>query len=182
MMENELQNGKKSDADLDQNQQEKQLSQTANVALTGFIGGLFWSALGQLAYYFHFTDIGPKVIFMGWVSDKWAKGFLGTVIALLLYGLVSILVAFLYYAFLRKVRSLSATILFGVAIWAIAHFVFVPFSPGMKAITDMDLNTLVTTLCLYILYGVFIGVSVSFDYSERLRQEELGQLEQDVQP
>lgn len=182
MMENELHNGKKSESDLDQNRQEKQLSQKENIALTGFVGGLFWSILGQISYYFHFTEVGPKVIMMAWASEGWARGFLGTVVALLIHGLVSIPVAFLYYAFLRKVRSLSAVILFGVAIWVIVHLVFVPFFPGMKGIKDMDLNTLVTTLCLYILYGVFIGVSVSFDYSERVRQKEMGQQEKNVQP
>ncbi|WP_042346010.1 YqhR family membrane protein [Bacillus massiliigorillae] len=182
MMDKQQQNDGKSNSKLDQNQQENQLSQKTNIALIGFIGGMFWSALGQLAYYFHFTEVGPKVIITGWLSDKWTHGFLGVLIAILLYGLVSIVVAFLYYAFLRKVRSLSAGILFGIAIWAIVHYAFVPFFSDMKGIQDMDFNTLVTTVCLYILYGVFIGVSVSFDHSERVRQEETQQKEQNVQP
>ncbi|MGM9926221.1 MAG: YqhR family membrane protein [Bacillus sp. (in: firmicutes)] len=166
----------------DQNKQEKPLSQKANVALIGFIGGAFWSALGCLAHYFNFTEVGPTVILSGWAPDRWAHGFLGTVIAILLYGLVSILVAFLYYAILRKVLSIFAGILFGIAIWAVVHLAFVPLFPGLKGITEMDLDSFVTTICLYILYGVFIGFSISFDANERARQKEMEQQEPNVQP
>lgn len=180
MMENQQQN-EKNDSQLDQNKQEKQLSQGANVALTGFIGGLFWSALAQLAYYFHFTEVAPKVILMGVFSDRLSHGIIGNLIAILLYGLVSIVVAFIYYAILRKIRSIFVGILFGAAIWALVHLALVPFFPGLLNIMEMNFNTLVTTLCLYILYGVFIGVSIGFDYNERSQQQKVNQQEQKME-
>jgi len=156
----------------DQSKQEKPFSQITNVALIGFIGGLFWSALGQLAYYFSFTEIGPKVIISGWASDRWRDGVLGGVVTIVLCGLLSIIVALIYYALLRKVNNLLICMLFGVGIWAIVHMAFIPFFPNLMPIKSMNMNTLVTTLCIYILYGVFIGISISFDESERKRMKE----------
>lgn len=156
----------------DQSKQEKPFSQKANVALIGFIGGLFWSAVGMLAYYFSFTEIGPKVILSGWASNRWEDGVLGFAVTLVLCGLISILAAFVYYALLRKVSKLLICMLFGVGLWAIVHIALIPFFPSFMTVRDMNVDTLVTTLCLYILYGVFIGISISFDESERKRMKE----------
>ena len=164
--------------DQDQNKQEKPLSQVLNVALIGFVGGVLWSILGEGAYYFSFTEIWPRILISGWASDRWKDGFLGFFVTILLYGVLSILVAYLYYALLRKVNKLFICILFGVIIWAIVHVGFVPFFADMVTIKEMNMDTLVTTICLYILYGVFIGVSISFDESERTRLKELEQSSQ----
>lgn len=166
---------------LDQNQQEKPLSTGTSVALIGFIGGMFWSALAMLAYYFNFTEISPKVIISSWAADAWMNGVLGFFILIILYGLVSIIVAFIYYATLRKVRNIFASIFFGLVLWACVHFALVPLFPDMLKITEMTIDTAVTTICLYILYGVFIGVSISFDESERKRKKEVEKHSSEVQ-
>lgn len=180
-MDRQQMNGKQNDSELDQNQQEKSMSPKAHVALTGFIGGVFWSAIAYLAYYFHFTEVGPKVIISSWASDRWANGALGFFITIILCGLASIVISFIYYVILRKVSSLLVTIVFGAITWAIVHLAFVPLFPSMKGIKEMDLNTLITTLCLYVLFGVFIGVSISFDEKERQRKKESKKQSSEVQ-
>ncbi|MGM9927354.1 MAG: YqhR family membrane protein [Bacillus sp. (in: firmicutes)] len=168
MTENQVNDKKK----LDQNKQEQSISQGANVALTGFIGGVFWSALGELAYYFSFTDVGPRSLLSGWLSNRWKEGAVGFFIAVLLCGLLSIIVSYVYYWTLRKTSSLLICIVFGVCLWLLVHLVFSSFLPSMLSIGEMNANTIVTTICLYILYGVFIGISISFDESERKRLRE----------
>jgi len=155
--------------------QEKPISQIGNVFLIGFIGGIFWSVLGQLSHYFNFTEIGPTVVLGAWKASLWTDGYLGIIISILVCGFAGIAAAFLYYLMLRKQSQLFVSILFGVALWIIVHLVLVPLFPTMPAFREMDFNTIVTTVCLYILFGVFIGVSVSFDESERQGQKELDQ-------
>ena len=77
--------------------QEKPISQIGNVVLIGFIGGIFWSLLGQLSHYFNFTEIGPTVVLGAWQANPWANGFLGIIISILVCGLAGIAAAFLYY-------------------------------------------------------------------------------------
>ena len=158
-----------------QSKQEKPISQIGNVFLIGFIGGIFWSILGQLSHYFNFTEIGPTVVLGAWKTETWTDGYLGIIISILICGLAGIGAAFLYYLILRKQSQLFVSIIFGVLLWFLVHFALAPIFPTMPTIQDVDFNTVVTTLCLYILFGVFIGVSVSFDESERQRQKELDQ-------
>ena len=160
-----------------QEKQEKPISQAKNVVLIGFIGGLFWSILGQLSHYFNFTEIGPTVVFSAWSGATWSDGFIGIILGIFVCGLAGIAASFLYYWFLRKQDHLLVSIIYGVVLWAIVHFGFARFIPAMPAFADLDFNTVVTTVCLYILFGVFVGVSVSFDETERQRQREVEQQE-----
>lgn len=157
--------------------QEKPISQIGNVFLIGFIGGLFWSAIGQLSHYFNFTEIGPAVVLGAWNRFSWTDGFIGIIIGILVCGLAGIVAAFLYYWLLRKQDQLLVSIIYGVVLWVLVHLVLVRFLPTMPVVQEMDFNTVVTTVCLYILFGVFVGVSISFDENERQRQEEVEQNE-----
>ena len=38
----------------EQNQSGMLLGQSANTAITGFVGGVFWGFIGLVCYYFHF--------------------------------------------------------------------------------------------------------------------------------
>ncbi|MFS0780963.1 YqhR family membrane protein [Bacillus sp. 1P06AnD] len=167
--------------ELDQNKQERPISQKANVAMVGFFGGFLFSAVAYLAYYFHFMEIKPNVIFSSWAPDNWTNGLLGFVVTVLLYGLISILVAFIYYYVLRKKEKLYVSILFGAALWAIVHFGLVSLFPDMKGIKETDINTAITTACLYIVYGTFIGVSIAYDESERKMKQEMEEASPQVQ-
>ena len=155
----------------DQNKQEQPISIKSNVALTGFIGGVFWCSLGFLASYFNFIQMSPRVLLSGFTAAQWNQGFIGFLLTVLICGALSIGVAFLYYWLLRRTFKLYVGIFYGIAVWAAVHFLLASIFPDAVAIGEMNIDSLVTTICLYILYGVFIGFSISFDESERQRME-----------
>ncbi len=177
----EQSNNSGNNPELDQNKTEKPLSAGTSVALTGFVGGLLWSAVSLLAYYFNFMEISPRVLIYSWAADSWKHGALGIIVTILLYGLLSIGAAFLYYLFFRKVDHLFVGILYGAGLWAIIHTLLVPLFPGMKKINELSFDSLTTTICLFIIYGVFIGVSISFDESERQRKKEVQKKAEEMQ-
>ncbi|WP_019242529.1 MULTISPECIES: YqhR family membrane protein [Bacillus] len=180
-MEKQHTNDDQKDSKLDQNQKEKPMSPVANCVVTGFIGGLFWSIIAQLAYYFHFSEIGPNMLLSFWKTHKWASGVLGFIITILLCSLISIAIAFIYYVILRKMTGLLLAVFFGLVIWALVHFALIPLFPNMKTISELDMNTIITTICIYILYGVFIGVSISFEEKETQRRKEADKQSPEVQ-
>jgi hypothetical protein len=57
-------------------------------------------------------------------------------------------------------------IVFGAALWGLVFFILNPMFPNLQTVFELPRNTIVTTACLYILYGVFVGYSISFDYNE----------------
>ncbi|WP_044896372.1 YqhR family membrane protein [Aeribacillus alveayuensis] len=151
---------------LEQNQKEPPMSIFAKVMLIGFIGGVFWSFIGYIAYIFHFTKISPNLILTPFAVGDWKYDTIGNVIGILLNGLMSILVALLYYVTLKKFLSLWSGILFGVVLWVFVFYVLTPIFPNLDSFTKLDVNTNVTSICMFILFGVFVGYSISFEHNE----------------
>jgi hypothetical protein len=157
---------------LEQNKKEEPMSPAAKTAIIGLFGGLFWSFMGYICYVFNFSEIPPNVIFDPIAVGDWKEGMLSQYIAIFLLGLISILVAFAYFAVLRKFNKLWISLLFGLVLWGIVFIILNPIFVNIDQVNKLDINTLVTTLCLYALYGVFIGYSISFEETELRMQEE----------
>ncbi|MGA9225531.1 MAG: YqhR family membrane protein [Mesobacillus sp.] len=151
---------------LEQNQREKPMSFLTLTIITGLFGGVFWSALAYLAYIFNFTEIRPNVILEPWALGKWKEQWLGTVISIIAIGLFSIGAALVYYSAMRKIKSIWAGAAFGLVLFLLVFYVLNPIFPGIKPFWDLSRNTLITSACFYILYGVFVGYSISYEEQE----------------
>ncbi|MBU8879347.1 hypothetical protein BGM26_10165 [Bacillus sp. FJAT-29790] len=149
-----------------QNLREIPMSFLTLVILTGLIGGIFWSGIAYLAYILNLTEIHPNVILDPWMIGAWKKGWLGTVLSILMIGVVSIGVSLIYYATLRRFPSIFVGMGYGIALFMLVFFVLNPIFPGIGPVKDLARNTIITSLCFYILYGIFIGYSISFEESE----------------
>ena len=145
---------------------EEPMSFITLVVLTGLIGGIALSSLGYLAYIFNFTSIPPRVILEPWALGSWKKEWLGTVISILLIGALSIVAAIVYFAALRKINNMWMGIIYGLILFLLVFFVLNPLFPGIEPFRKMDLNTLVTSICLYIVYGLFVGYTISYEENE----------------
>lgn len=132
---------------------------------TGFWGGIIWSAAAVVMYYFNFAEVAPKTFFVkSWTAAKWGSGWLGDVISVLIAGVLSILIAFIYYGLLKKVNSMWMGAVYGIVLWGIIFYILQPVFPSVPQLLDFNKNTIISTICLFILYGIFIGFSISFDY------------------
>jgi len=157
---------KKKDPELEQNKKEEHMSVMGKSIVTGFIGGVFWSTLAYLAYILNFTEISPNLILQPFALGDWKQGVIGNIISIIIIGLISIGAALVYYAILRRFDGMWLGIVYGGALWLLVFFVLNPIFPNVETVFELTRGTIVTTLCLYILYGVFIGYSISFDYKE----------------
>lgn len=157
---------KKNDPELEQNKKEEPMSVMGKSIVTGFIGGVFWSTLAYLAYILNFTEISPNLILQPFALGDWKQGVFGNILSIIIIGLISIGAALVYYAILRRFDGMWLGIVYGGALWLLVFFVLNPIFPNVETVFELTRGTIVTTLCLYILYGVFIGYSISFDYKE----------------
>ncbi|MBB6448915.1 magnesium-transporting ATPase (P-type) [Geomicrobium halophilum] len=132
--------------------------------VTGIVGGLFWSLIWYLAYFFNFTTVGPALFWMAWSVGDWKEQPVGQWTAIGILSLVSIIITFLYRYILARVRGMWMGIFFGAILWFLIFFVANPFIIGLEPLFDMEGTTIVTTLCLFILYGLFIGYSISYEH------------------
>ncbi len=146
---------------------EKQMGFTLKVVLIGFCGGLIWSLIGYFSYYFHLTQVGPSFVLLPWALGEWKTGHWGQVIGVVVIAVLSIGVAFIYKWSMQKVNSMWPGLGFGALLWLIVFYIVNPFVIQLKPVQTYSLNTLVTTLCLFLLYGLFIGYSISYEYAEQ---------------
>lgn len=137
------------------------------IALIGFIGGIIWSALLVVLYYFNFSEVAPKSILLRpWIQTMWSDGWQGHLLSIFLSGVISLFPTFIYYITLKKVYSMWVGIVYGIVLWGIIFFILQPFIPLTKSISVLNTETIVTTICVLGLYGLFIGYSIAFDYHD----------------
>lgn len=151
----------------DQRKQEPRQSVATKAAATGFAGGLLWSALGAGAYYFHFSEVSAaSFIFRSFWQTDWTGTWLAEVLSVLIVALLSIGTAFVYYFTLRSRKGIWPGAVFGLLLWGVVYFVLTPVFPAIPGFMELSSDTWVTTACLFILYGVFVGYSISYEYHE----------------
>ena len=149
----------------------KPMSFSVMVFWTGLFGGVFWGTIGYLAYIFNFTEIRPNIILEPWALGYWKNEWLGTVISIILLGIFSIVAAFVYYAVLKRFKGFWFGIGYGIALFLLVFFVINPLFSSMKPFFDLSLDTIITSICLYIVYGIFIGYSINYEYQNNISQE-----------
>ncbi|MDQ0218365.1 YqhR family membrane protein [Peribacillus cavernae] len=154
------------------NEEDHSMSLAIDTIVIGFFGGLIWSFIGHIAYYFNMMDFSPKFILTSWITLAWVHGWLGIVMSLLLFGVLSILSALIYYLLLKKAKSIFAGILYGAGLWLLLVFILKPMFPDFPTFAEMTANTIITSFCIFILYGVFVGYSISYEYQEIDKQKQ----------
>ncbi|WP_164668639.1 YqhR family membrane protein [Virgibacillus doumboii] len=161
------------DTRLEQDKQEQPISVVSRSLITGFIGGIIWGSFGVVLYFFNFSEVAPKsYLLRSWLTADWIDSWLGNIVSILMVGVLSLLTAFIYYMLFKKVNSLWMGTGFGVILWVIIFYILQPIFPNIPYLMELDRYTIVSTLCLYILYGTFIGYSISYDYNDTIRKSE----------
>lgn len=138
-------------------------SVTKKIAQIGVFGGLFWGAVWYFLHIFSFTDAGPNYLLLPFALGNWKEGVWGNVAAIVCMGILSIVVAFVYKVALSKFEGVLPGIIYGLIWWGILFFVIGSVAPVIRSALEMPRTTIVTTACIFILYGVFIAYSVSFE-------------------
>jgi hypothetical protein len=149
----------------------KPMSFLAMVFWTGLFGGVFWGSIGYLSYIFNFTEVRPNVILEPWALGYWKNEWLGTVISIILMGIFSVGAAFFYYAFLKRFKGFWFGFGYGIALFLLVFLVLNPLFPGIKPFLDLSRDTMITSICLFIVYGIFIGYSINYEFQNNNSQK-----------
>lgn len=131
-----------------------------SVAFTSFFGGLLISSVGYLFYLLNFTKLRPTAFLL--YSDPTLQGLLGDLLGIISISLVSIPLGYVYRWFIPENFSVMISVITGILLWFVVFSVLNLFVDSFQSIAELDVNTNITTLCLYILYSVFLGSSFSY--------------------
>lgn len=157
---------KKKTADTRGTEGKQQVKSFGRTAVIGLFGGLFWSLIGMVCQLLNFTKYGPDLLLAPIPLPSWKTGVGGQFLAVVGLTLLSLPIALLYQLTLGRFKNFWISLIFGVVLWGLVFFALQPLIPGLPFLTQLGWNTATTTFCLFLLYGLFIGYSISFEIEE----------------
>lgn len=138
--------------------------------IIGFFGGMIWSTLFLLMHMFKMTEVDPLFLFKQIVGEsEWLSKWYAYLLLIISYGLLSIFVAVIYYFLFRQRQSWIVGGIYGVILWIIVYYILPIIINSFNPFLHFEVQSHIAILCLFVLYGVFTGYSISYDY-ESLRR------------
>lgn len=137
--------------------------------ITGLSGGFIWSIVWLIMYGLNMVEVNPTLF--------WDKLFLDTfnfvhwymyILTIVLYGVLSTILALFYFLCFKKIAHWFMGAVYGIFIWFIFAFMIPTLFYSQNAFTIYSSDTHVGLICLFFLYGLFIGYTISFDYETLL--------------
>ncbi|UUZ79584.1 YqhR family membrane protein [Paenibacillus sp. P26] len=132
----------------------------------GFFAGLIWGGIKIIEHYFHFTTLSPGFLIEPFFKHSFLSTWQGMLTGWLFFILFSIVASLLYTVLLAKARGPWFGIGYGIFWWAMFFLLIGPITGMTHWLLYMDLNTILTDACLFVLWGLFIGYSVSFEFND----------------
>ncbi|MBW5446793.1 hypothetical protein GE107_12040 [Cohnella sp. CFH 77786] len=137
----------------------------------GFFAGIIWGFVRWLAVALNFTSVPAAFLADPWVRrSALASGYWQTV-GYVLFIVMSIVAAFVYYALLKPLRGPLPGLMFGAAWWAVFYLAVGPAIGAVPPLRKIGWNSILTDLCLFTVWGLFIGYSIAFEYHEDVKRE-----------
>ncbi|MGI2775602.1 YqhR family membrane protein [Bacillus cytotoxicus] len=134
-----------------------------NFVQIGLFGGVFWGSIWYFLHIFSFTEVGTNYLLLPFALGDWKEGVWGNIAGIICIGFFSIVVAFLYKTFFKKFEGVLPGLLYGLFWWSLLFLGLGSIAPVIKNAMHLPKETVTTTICIFILYGVFISYSVSFE-------------------
>lgn len=137
----------------------------------GFFAGLLWGGIKIIEHYLHFTTLSPGFLIEPFFLHSFLSTWQGILTGWVAFIIFSIAAALIYSVMLAKARGPWYGLGYGLFWWAVIFLLFGPVTGTTKWIAYMDLNTVLTDFGLYLLWGLFIGYSITFEFTdERVRE------------
>ncbi|MDF2961199.1 MAG: hypothetical protein K0S39_2934 [Paenibacillus sp.] len=148
----------------------------------GFFAGLFWGAVKMVEHYFRFTSLPPGFLIEPFFKRSFLLTWQGYLLGWAVFILFSIAATLLYTAFLAKAVGPWVGVGYGMAIWGVIFLLVGPVTGMMNWIAFLDWNTILTEACLFMLWGLFIGYSIAFEFNDESAREPFRNGQQNPQP
>ncbi|MFD2925941.1 YqhR family membrane protein [Halobacillus naozhouensis] len=166
-MEGNSKEPKQNQEHIEQSTQEPPQSVLSKTLVIGFVAGILWGGLGGVSYYFNFSQVSAATfIFRSFWQTDWTSTFLAEVLAIGIVAVLSIFMALAYYVVLKRKDGIWPGLIFGVVLFGVLFYLMNPIFQAVPEFTQLTIDSIVTAVCLFVLYGVFIGYSISYEYHE----------------
>lgn len=141
--------------------------------MIGFYGGVIWSVFHWLAYVLKFTSLLPGYLADPFFRQPFLRTWWGNLTGIVFFVLFSVAAALLYWVLLGRFRGPWPGLIYGALWWAVMFYAVGPFFDMTEPAAKLGLNTLLTELSIHVLWGLFIGYSIAFEFHDEASREPL---------
>ncbi|MFB7815611.1 YqhR family membrane protein [Paenibacillus chitinolyticus] len=146
--------------------EEKKTNRAFFALYLGFFAGIIWGAVKIIEYIFKFTRVIPAFLAEPFYRHDFLLTWQGTLVGWLFFIVFSIQASFIYMFLFGKVRGPWMGVGYGIAWWCLLYLVIGPWTGMMGSMYFSDWNTILTDFCLFLVWGLFIGYSTAFEFTE----------------
>lgn len=132
----------------------------------GLFAGLIWGGLKLLEFAIRYTAIVPGFLIEPFFQHAYLVTYMGLALGYASFIGFSIVAAVLYGLLLRKLPGPWPGLAYGAAWWGLIYLLVGPLTEMTPAILAMDRNSLVSDFSLFLLWGLFIGYSISVEFTD----------------
>lgn len=149
----------------------------------GFFAGLIWGLFRWLAAGLNFTKVNQAFLLDPFVKREVLNSFFWQVGGLVAFIGMSIAAALIYLLLLGRFKGPWPGLLMGIAWWGFVYAAAGPVIGAVPPLNEIGWNSIVTDFCLFMLWGLFIGYSIAFEYhSESDREPQKNSANGSTQP
>lgn len=140
----------------------------------GFYAGLFFGTLRWICFKLNFTKIITGFLLDSFFGHDFLQSGWGVVAGIVSFIVFSIVAAFLYKVALGRLKGPWPGIFYGFGWWAILFGLIGPLLGLTGWLHEIGWNTFFTELCILTVWGLFIGFSIAFEFTDEASREPLG--------
>lgn len=148
----------------------------------GLWAGIIWGAVKIMEHFFKFTSLPPGFLVEPFFKRSFLLTWKGYMVGWGMFILFSIVAALLYTLLLSKVPGPWAGVGYGAMWWMLIFLLIGPVTGMMNWIAYMDWNTIITEICLFLVWGLFIGYSIALEFNDERIREPFAQNSHEPQP
>jgi uncharacterized membrane protein YagU involved in acid resistance len=132
----------------------------------GFFAGLIWGGVKLVEYGLKFTKVSPGFLLEPFFKHNFLATWLGMAMGWGAFILFSVVAALIYgYAF-HKIKGPWLGLAYGLFWWIMIYVILGPWCGMVPPIWQLDQNSLFSDLCLFLLWGLFIGYSIAVEFTD----------------
>ncbi|WP_233532004.1 YqhR family membrane protein [Paenibacillus alkalitolerans] len=137
----------------------------------GFFAGVIWGAVRILFYFLRFTEVLPGFLAEPFFLHNFLAGVGGWMVGWVFWTVFSIIASLIYTFLFHWLKGPWYGVAYGL-IWFVFWILLVgPWYEMAEPIGVISWNTLFTEGSLFALWGVFIGYSVAFEFTDERERD-----------
>ncbi|MFC5701072.1 YqhR family membrane protein [Cohnella faecalis] len=140
----------------------------------GLFAGIVWGVVRWLETGMNFTQVHQAFLVDPFVKRSMLGSFGWQAIGFAAFIVMSMIAAMFYLIVLGKLRGPWPGIAFGVVWWALLFLGAGPLVGAVPPLKTISWTSYITDFCLFLLWGLFIGYSIAFEFHDEMHRERGG--------